>query len=159
MVRQAQINQGANGRAATQDGLGHGFSELLGDAATLAKLQLRLLQADLQQAIRNIVLPTVVAVFAAVVATCTIPVALIGLGYLVSNTGLPLSWALLLVAGAVAVFGILAVLLAARKLRRSFVVFQRSQAEFVKNVQWCQQAVKRARHPPSTRPTENHDSR
>ena len=117
--------------------------DLAHDIMELGELQTALLKVDVGQWSRQLTVPLIVLVGAAVLWLGTVPVLLSALAYVLvefAEWSLALSYLVasllgLAVGGVGAAFGWL-------KLRSSVSVFRRSQEEFSHNVRWLKQVLK-----------------
>jgi hypothetical protein len=120
-------------------------ASFLGDFATLAELQGKLLVVDLREGTNKLIFSLVLLVAGTVIALGCVPVALAALALLIGELtnltpaacfGIALLVGLVL-AGALAVPGLFAV-------KKGLWMFDRSQTEWRKNVQWFKDTIRRA---------------
>jgi len=145
MADQAAVRHGGagNGTArlgpeAAARGVVGNIAELGNDVATLAELQAKLTLIDLKEGTSRALIPTIVAAIAAVLALSSVPVALIGLAFLLARAlGRDQEgWAFLIVAGSTLILAGVAAAIAALRLGRSFESLRRSREELTRNLAW-----------------------
>ncbi len=112
-------------------------AEVTGDILELAELQVKLARLDARDAVKRVVGPLGLIVFAGCMAIASLPVVFLGLaGGLSKLTSLE-PWASQLIVGAVGVvIAVIVVALALRTLTTALDTFKRSTAELSKNVAW-----------------------
>jgi uncharacterized membrane protein YqjE len=140
MVNQATVRPGAPARG-NDEGNGQGvvgsIAELGNDIATLAELQAKLAALDLKESTRRVVAPLVAISVGLALALGCIPVALIGVAFLLMEVlNLTTGWAMLLTAALALVAAAIVAALAAMALRSSFEPFRRSREELTRNIAW-----------------------
>jgi len=132
----------ANGRGTTRgQGSGsaefEGVAEFVDDLASLAELQAKLATADSREAARKSAVPIVLTVVGFTVVVVSVPVALLGAGWLLASTlKIDQGWAMLLTAGAAMALGGLLAGLGGMRLRHSFDSFRRSHKQLLLNLAW-----------------------
>lgn len=124
-------------------GLWDSISSFFHDLFTLAGLQWELLMEDGREAAKSGLLMIGIAIGGVVFVLCAIPVALLGIAHLVSLAGMPLAYALLLVAVLSGALGVATAIYAGRRIHGSLDVFRRSQTEFQRNVAWLKKVTSR----------------
>ena len=152
MAGQATVNGRGDQKAGTA--LRTNLGDFAHDVLTLAELQGRLLVVDLNDARARAVRPLALGLIGLVLLLATFPVALLGLAWLLSLTGLPLWACLLIAAGAGLMCSGLLGWLAWRTLRTTFAVFDRSREEFTQNLSWIKSVLRSG----SRRPVERASS-
>jgi len=112
-------------------------AEVTGDILELAELQVKLARLDARDAVKRVVGPLGLMVFAACMAIASLPVVFLGLaGGLSKLSGLE-PWAAQLIVGAVGVvIAATVAALALRTLTTALDTFKRSTDELSKNVAW-----------------------
>lgn len=152
MVDQAQIttqppgeSRPANGRTELPPrAVARSTAEFLHDITTLAELQGSLFVVDLKEGVRKLVVSTVLVVLGSILALGTVPILLATVALLITHfTELPL----------VCTFGIatliglvLAALLAIPAMfaiKKNVWMFDRSRDEWLRNLQWAKDAMRR----------------
>ena len=114
-----------------------GVAEFVDDLASLAELQARLAAADSREAARKSAVPIVLTVVGLTVVVASVPVALLGAGWLLASAlKIHEGWAMLLTAGAALALGGLVVGLGGMRLRHSFNSFRRSHKQLLLNLAW-----------------------
>jgi hypothetical protein len=144
MVDQATLKS-TNGRGDSPPrAVAKSAAELLHDVLTLAELQGKLLKVDCQNGLRKLIVPTVCLAFGAVLALCCVPLALtaIALG-LAETTALTHSQSFAVVLVSAAVVAAVLVFAAVSYLRHGWQMFDRSQTELARNLQWSKDMLKR----------------
>jgi hypothetical protein len=128
-------------------------AEFLHDVVTLVELQGSLLKIDIKQTLTGMIVPGVVAVAGAILLLSCMPILLASIALLLVET---LEWtyaqAFFCALGIGLVVGGIACLAGAWYVRRSFDKLERSKSEFVHNVSWIKQVLKRLGTSPSTSP-------
>ncbi|REJ86623.1 MAG: hypothetical protein DWQ34_27000 [Planctomycetota bacterium] len=139
MVGQASIN----GKRTGARQVSRNLSGLAHDVITLAELQAQLVACDLREGKAQAIGPIVVIVAGLLLALGTMPVLLLGLGWLLVNHAEWTESAAFLTAGGagLAVAGLLA-WFGWKKLKAALSTFTRSQQEFARNVDWVKSALK-----------------
>ncbi len=144
MVNQTQKMRDLNNGHHGHEGLGRSIAHLKDDVVVLAELQWRLFVCDCGSVMRRIRWPALVIAVGAILAGCAVPIALLGVAYLLMRTGLEMEWALLSVAGGTALVGLIAAYVAVRAASRAMQGFDRSKSELRSNAEWLKQAVRAA---------------
>ena len=110
MVDQASVNGRATARVpGPHSAEFEGVAEFVDDLASLAELQARLAAVDFRDAARKSAVPIVLTVVGLTVVVASVPVALIGTGWLLASAlKIHQGWAMLLTAGAAIALGGLA---------------------------------------------------
>jgi hypothetical protein len=138
MVDQALVNgrETARGQGSGSAEF-EGVAEFVDDLASLADLQAKLAVADSRDAARKSAVPIVLTAVGLTVVVASVPVALLGAGWLLASAlKIDQGWAMLLTAGAAMAFGGLVVGLGGMKLRHSFESFRRSRKQLLLNLAW-----------------------
>ncbi len=138
MVAQASVNgRGTAHVPGSSSAEFEGVAEFVDDLASLAELQAKLAAADFRDAAHKSAVPIVLTVVGLTVVMASVPVALLGVGWLLASAlKIHQGWAMLLTAGAsIAVAGLVAVL-AGMRLRHSFDSFRRSRKQLWLNLAW-----------------------
>jgi len=138
MVDQASVNGRGTARApGSSTAEFEGVAEFVDDLASLAELQAKLAAVDFKDSARKSAIPIVLTVVGLAVMAASIPVALLGAGWLVASAlKIHQGWAMLLTAGAALAFGGLVVAIAGMQLRYSFESFRRSRKQLWLNLAW-----------------------
>jgi Putative Actinobacterial Holin-X, holin superfamily III len=138
MVDQAFVNgRGTAHVAGSGTAEYDGVAEFVDDLASLAELQARLAAADSRDAARKSAIPIVLAVAGLTVVAASVPVALLGAGWLLASAlKIHQGWAMLLTAGVAMALGGVLTGLGGMRLRHSFDSFRRSQKQLMLNVAW-----------------------
>ena len=138
MVDQASVNGRGAARVAGSDPTGYdGVAEFVDDLASLAELQGRLAAADSREAARKSAVPIGLTVAGLTVMAASVPVALLGAGFLIASAlKIHTGWAMLLTAAAGMALGGIVVVLGGMRLRHSFDSFRRSHKQLMLNVAW-----------------------
>jgi len=118
-----------------------GVSDVIRDVLTLAELQWQLATEDGVAWRRKSVWAGVVAAAGAVCALAALPVIMMGVAQLLVEAGVQRSWALLGTGIVGAALGLLALYIGCRSVARSFSVFNRSQTELRRNIEWLKQSL------------------
>ncbi len=127
------------------------FAEFVHDMLDLLELQIKLLRFDLNRWVNETKLPALMLASGLVILLSGFPVAVLGLGLLLSDVGgLPRWLAIFLAAGIGTAAGGLILAGAWTMLRRRMAILQRSQEEFVTNIQSVKNALKRKQRKPSS---------
>jgi hypothetical protein len=126
-------------------------SEFVGDFSTLAELQIKLTEVDAKEALQRASMPTVGLVIVTAVLMGTLPVLLIGLGFVLATAlGISQGAGLLIVGLIVAALAAVLGWFALAAFLKSFESFRRSREEFVRNVNWIRTVLAQ-----STRTTQH----
>ncbi|WZP00470.1 phage holin family protein [Isosphaeraceae bacterium EP7] len=135
MASQATMKN--NGIATPLEGVVESVAGLGGDIASLAELQGKLALADLRESTSQATVPATLLATGVVVALSTVPVALVGLAYLVAeSTGWRTSLAFLATAAAALAVALVVSYVGYLGLTKSFGSFRRSRDELTRNVSW-----------------------
>jgi hypothetical protein len=138
MVDQSSMNgrQTARGQNAGSREL-EGVAEFVDDVASLAELQATLAVIDVRENARKAVVPIVLTGLSLAVLVASVPVALLGAGWLLASAlKIHQGWAMLMTAGtAIAVAG-LGAGLGGIQLRHGFDGFRRSRKQLRLNLAW-----------------------
>jgi uncharacterized membrane protein YqjE len=156
MVDQTQMKEGANGRGhaahqstfSSTQSAARNMAHLLHDAVTLAQLQLRLFVLDFQQAGARLRGPTIAIGFGGILALISLPVALIGIVFLLTDiahlTRVEAVWVTFALALIVAVASIGCGIW---WLRSTTCLFESSRVEWTQNIERLKEMLKRSSHP------------
>ena len=138
MVTQASVNgRGTVHPPESGSAKFEGVAEFVDDLASLAELQARLAAIDFRDAARKSAIPLALTVGGLAVVVASVPIALLGIGWLlVAALKIPQGWAMLLTAGAAMAVGVLVVGLSGKRLSHSFDSFRRSNKQLMVNLAW-----------------------
>ncbi len=138
MVDQASVNGRGTARVpGSSSAEFEGVAEFVDDLASLAELQAKLAAVDFRDAARKSAVPIVLTVVGLTVVVASVPVALLGTGWLLASAlKIHQGWAMLLTAGAAMAFGGLVAGLGGLQLRHSFESFRRSRKQLWLNLAW-----------------------
>ena len=139
MVDQASVNGRVAAGVPGSSSVGlDGVAEFVDDVASLAELQARLAAVDFREAARKSAIPIALTVAGLSVIVSSVPVALLGAGWLLASAlKIHQGWAMLLMAGATIVLGGVVAGLAGMRLRYSFDSFRRSRKQLWLNLAWA----------------------
>ena len=143
---------------APPNGVAKGMGELMRDIVSLAALQLELFQDDCRVGLKRLLMPAALLLAAGMVAVGAVPIVLIVIAELVVQpVGLsrPVAFSIAALIGltvSVAMGGI-----GWSYLRRAARVFERSRAEWTRNMTWIRRVLERpaqtiSQPPPTDRP-------
>jgi len=139
MADQAPLGGGSRTRAESR---GNGsvvgsIAELGNDIMTLAELQAKLLALDLKECTAQAGTSLALILAGLTVMLASLPVAVLGVAYLVADAlGIKPGWAMLLTVAVVLVLGGVLLAVCVPRLRRSFAAFRRSREELNRNLSW-----------------------
>jgi len=138
MVDQASVNGRGTARVpGSSSAEFEGVAEFVDDLASLAELQAKLASLDFRDAARKSAVPLLLTVVGLTVVVASVPVALLGTGWLLASAlNIHQGWAMLLTAGAAIALGGVAVGLGALQLRHGFESFRRSRKQLWLNLSW-----------------------
>ena len=138
MVDQASVNgRGAARVPGSSSAEFEGVAEFVDDLASLAELQAKLAAVDFRDAARKSAIPIVLTVVGLAVMVASVPVALLGAGWLLASAlKIHQGWAMLLTAGAAMALGGLVAGLGGMRLSHSFDSFRRSRKQLWLNLAW-----------------------
>ncbi|MDR3637278.1 MAG: phage holin family protein [Isosphaeraceae bacterium] len=138
MVDQASVNGRGTARAPGSSSAGYdGVAEFVDDLASLAELQAALAAMDFRDAARKSAVPIALTVLGLTAVVASVPVALLGAGWLLASAlKIHLGWAMLLTAGAAMALGGLVAGLGGTRLSHSFDSFRRSRKQLWLNLAW-----------------------
>jgi hypothetical protein len=129
-----------------------GVAEFVDDLETLAELQAKLAAVDFREAARKSAIPLVLTVAGLTVIALSVPVALLGVGWLLASAlNVHQGWAMLLSAGAATALGGLAAGLGGRWLSHSFDSFRRSRKQLMLNLAWVRTVLVTSARPHARR--------
>ena len=138
--------------AAPATAMGRSVRQLGGDVLSLMELQAELLQVDVREWVQSFIRPIVALVLAAIIALGTIPVVLVGFGYLLeAKTELPLWGAMLSAAGAGLALALTGAAIGVWLLKRDRAMLHRFSTELRKNVRWLREMLN---HSPGSSPAD-----
>lgn len=147
MVGQTSVNSGAKSGNGTgvppAAAMRTNMADFAHDLTTLTELQARLFVVDCKATAGHMVLPTVLAIIGGVLAAACVPVALMGIAFiLVFEAGWSHGAAFLITAlGALVIGGGLA-FAAWLLVRKNLTLFDRSKEELTRNLTWIKQVLK-----------------
>ncbi len=138
MVDRASVNgRGTDRVAGSPSAEYEGVAEFVDDLTSLAELQARLAAVNFRDAAGKSAIPIVLTVVGLTVVVASVPVALLGAGWLLASAlEIHQGWAMLLTAGAAIAFRGLAAGLGGMRLRHSFDSFRRSRKQLWLNLVW-----------------------
>ncbi len=153
MVDQASVNGRGTARA---PGCGsaefEGVAEFVDDLASLTELQAKLAAVDCREAARKSAIPAVLTVAGLAVMVASVPVALVGAGWLLASAlKIHEGAAMLLTAGVATALGGLLAFLGARRLRHSCGCFRRSHKQLMLNLAWVRNVLVTSARPHARR--------
>jgi hypothetical protein len=120
------------------------MGELAHDIVSLAELQLELFRVDCREGLRQIMIPVALLLFAGVVATGTVPIALILVAeFLTQATSLSRAAAFSIAAMSGVIVALAIGVVGWSYLRGVVRVFERSREELTSNMTWIKHALKR----------------
>ena len=153
MVDQASVNGRGTARGSGSSSAEfEGVAEFVDDLASLAELQAKLAAADFNDAGRKSVIPIVLTVVGLTVVVASVPVALLGAGWLLASAlKIHQGWAMLLTAGAATTLGCLAAALGGKWLSHSFDSFRRSRKQLMLNLAWVRTVLVTSARPHARR--------
>ena len=129
-----------------------GVAEFVDDLTSLAELQAELAAADFRDAARKSAVPIVLTLVGLVMIVASVPVALLGAGWLLSSAlKIHQGWAMLLTAGAATALGGVAAGLGGRRLSHSFDSFRRSRKQLMLNLAWIRTVLVTSARPHARR--------
>ena len=149
MVDQASVNGRGTARVpGSRSAEFDGVAEFVDDLASLAELQASLAAADFRESARKSAVPIVLTVVGLTVVVASLPVALLGAGWLLAAVlRIHQGWAMLLTAGAATALGGLVAGLGGRRLRSSFDSFRRSRKQLILNLAWIRTVLVTSERP------------
>jgi len=114
-----------------------GIAEFGNDISTLVELQLKLASIDLKESLGQALIPMSVAAGGLLLVVGAIPVAILGLSYLVASAfRLSLGASMLLTSVATLLLAATMTFIAFRNIGPSFSAMRRSREEFERNLNW-----------------------
>lgn len=148
MVSQAQVE--SSERPADEEGNGathlrHDVGALARDIVMLGELQIELLREDVGETIKKARGALILMVAAAIAALACLPVLILGVAFLISQTGMHLGWSMLLVAVVVLALSGATAAVSWTRMRKAASPLARSQREFRINLNWIKRALGIAR--------------
>jgi Putative Actinobacterial Holin-X, holin superfamily III len=153
MVDQASVNGRETARApGSHSAELEGVAEFVDDLASLAELQAKLAALDLRDSARKSAIPVVLTVVGVAVIVASVPVALLGVSWLLASAlKIHQGWAMLLTAGAAVALGGLVAILGGRRLSHSFDSFRRSHKQLILNLAWIRTVLVTSARPHARR--------
>jgi Putative Actinobacterial Holin-X, holin superfamily III len=153
MADQASVNgRGAARMPGSRSVELDGVAEFVDDLTSLAELQAQLAAADFRDAARKSAVPILLTVVGLVVMVASVPVALLGAGWLLASVlNIHQGWAMLLTAGAATALGGVAAALGGRRLSHSFDSFRRSRKQLMLNLAWIRTVLVTSARPHARR--------
>lgn len=153
MADQASVNgRGAARAPGCNSAEFDGVAEFVDDLTSLSELQARLAAADLRDAARKSAVPAVLTVVGLAVVVASVPVALLGAGWLLASAlRIHQGWAMLLTAGAATALGALMVGMGGKWLSHSFESFRRSRKQLMLNLAWIRTVLVTSARPHARR--------
>lgn len=143
MVDQATVKAEHNGRGKPA-GVGRSVSGLAHDVIELAELQAQLLALDLRDSGSRAAPPVALLVSAVLLALGSMPVLLLGIGWLlVRQAGWTEGAAFLSVGGGAVLLAAATAWIGSRRLQSAITILTRSTQELSENIQWLKQTLKR----------------
>jgi len=139
MANQAAMsNDGSGGQPQGQpEGVVGNIAEFGNDVAPLAELQAKLATLDFKESTARAIVPLALVVGGIALLLASLPVALLGVAWLVASAlSIREGWAALLTAGVAAVVAAILAWVALTRLLASFESFRRSREELVRNISW-----------------------
>jgi hypothetical protein len=141
MVDQASVNGRATAHA-PGSGWADGVAEFVDDLSSLAELQAKLAAVDFKDAARKSAVPIVLTVVGLTAVVASVPVALLGAGWLLASVlKIHQGWAMLLTAGAATALGGLMAAWGRMRLGRGFESFRRSRKQLWLNLAWVRSVL------------------
>lgn len=143
MVDQTQITNGRSRSNSPPRRVARNVSGLAHDMVNLAELQAQLFVLDAKQAGRRAILPMMLLMIGTVFALSAVPVAILGVAYVLIEYTILLPWAALLVAAAGgAVIGGVVALAGAKWFTGRMELMKRSKIEFQHNLKWVKSVLR-----------------
>jgi hypothetical protein len=144
MSDQTTMNGQSKKQSSAKGRIGAHVADLMHDLMSLGELQMQLLGVDLRDARSRSAIPGLLIALALMIAIASMPVLLIGIGYLLMQStevseGVALVSVALLAFASASLIG----LLAWRKFKQALALLTRSQNEFRENIHWIKHALKR----------------
>jgi len=140
MVDHASVNDSGRARglgSSSAAGEVDGVAEFVDDLATLAELQAELTVIDFRDSARKAAVPIVLTVVGLTVVAASVPVALLGTGWLLASAlKIHQGLAMLLTSGAAMALAGLVAGLGGMRLSHSFDSFRRSRKQLWLNLAW-----------------------
>jgi hypothetical protein len=138
MVDQASVNGRGTARGPISSSAGfEGVAEFVDDLESLVELQAKLAAIDFRDAARKSAVPIVLAAVGLTVVIASVPVGLLGAGWLLASAlNIHQGLAMLMTAGAAMALAGLVAGLGAMQLSHSFDSFRRSHKQLLLNVAW-----------------------
>jgi hypothetical protein len=153
MVDQASVNGHGIARVpGSSSAEFEGVAEFVDDLASLADLQAQLAALDFRDSARKSAIPVVLTVVGIAVMVASVPVALLGAGWLLASAlKIHQGWAMLVTAGAAIAVGGVVAALGGRRLSHSFDSFRRSHKQFILNLAWVRTVLVTSARPHARR--------
>lgn len=141
MANQTPLS-GSFGNGSVPEGVVGSLAEFGNDISTLAELQAKLTVIDLKESGRRALFPTILLAVALAILLGCVPIALVGVAYLLQDAlSIDLGWSFLLTAGIALVLGLALAGIAGYLLSRSFTSLRRSSEELSRNLAWIKTVV------------------
>jgi hypothetical protein len=138
------MNQRNGSAPAPPNGVAKDMGELTHDIVSLAELQFELFRNDCRAGINGLLIPFALLLFAGIVATGTVPVALIFLAEILAQVaGLSRAAAFSIAALVGSIVAVALGVVGWSRIRRVARVFERSREELTRNMIWIKQVLKR----------------
>jgi len=136
MANQASVN--LDGSPVNQpEGVVGNVAEFGNDVMTLVELQAQLAALDFNEAKSRAIIPLVLIVVSASLLLASLPVALLGIAWLVAAAlSVSIGWAALLTAAVVAVVAVVVSAVSLNRLLGSLESFRHTREELARNVAW-----------------------
>lgn len=147
MVTQAPVN-GRTAEPSAAEGVSRNLSDFIDDVASLAEMQVQLLNIDAREAVRKSIAPGLGLVGAVVFSLGTIPILLMSIAWCLTRADIPLDLALLMTFGGAVVIAGGVGWLSWNKLSEAVPIALRSMDELRQNLRWVRHAIKRRRRMP-----------
>lgn len=139
---EAQVN-GSHKRQSPVSAFAGQAANIVGDVLELAELQAKLVKADASKTIQRAIPALIVVVLGGCGVIACLPVAVLGLAALMDSQTQLNGWqSQLIVAGVGTLAATICVILAARRLLKSFGQFKRSTDELANNFAWAKCVVR-----------------
>jgi uncharacterized membrane protein YqjE len=136
MANQASVN--LDGSAVNQpEGVVGNITEFGNDVMTLVELQAQLAALDFKEAMSRATVPLILIVVGAALLLASLPVALMGIAWLLASAfSLSIGWAALLTAVVTAAVTAIVAFVALRRLLGALDSFRHSREELARNIAW-----------------------
>jgi len=119
------------------EGVVGNLTEFGNDVMTLIELQAQLAALDFKEAMSRATIPLILIVAGAALLLASLPVALLGVAWLLATAlSIKIGWAALLTAAVTAVVTAIVAVVALRRLLASLESFRHSREELARNIAW-----------------------